>query len=184
MFQRDNTQVESIAIYNQEGVVKQSQTGAVPQVGRISSPQSPQLHRIITAKAEDNGKSPAACMVYLNVKQRGKHVVHYSWGFSYSLDIPQSNLVPLVWTVAMNIYNRCSVFKHASEYIASSKCQVNSTDSYSELGHGSLFFSFFLPNCHFILFFWSLFQFMLMAQCFVPNNENGQNGRQAQWLWY
>lgn len=27
----------------------------------------------------------------------------------------------------MNIYKRCLIFKHDSEYIASSKCQVNSS---------------------------------------------------------
>lgn len=184
MSQRDNPQVESIAIYNQEGVVKAESNRS------CSSGWTHLFATIATTAPHHHGKSrgqrqKSCCLHGLSeCEAAGEHVVHYSWGLSYSLDVPQSNLVPLVWTVAMNIYNRCSVFKHASEYNASSKCQVNSTDSNSELGHGSLFFSFFLPNCHCTLFFWSLFQLMLMARCFVPNNKNGQNRRQAQWLWY
>lgn len=34
----------------------------------------------------------------------GKHIVHYTWTFSYSLDVTQRNLVLSVWPMAMNTY--------------------------------------------------------------------------------
>lgn len=118
-------QVEPIAIYNQdnqEGVVKQSQTGAVTQIGRICSPRSPQLHH-----GKSRGQRRKACCLHglYECEAAGEHFVHYSWGFSYSSDVPQSNVL-LVCAVAMNIYTRCALFKHASEHFASSKWQVYS----------------------------------------------------------
>lgn len=106
---------------------------------------------IITAAAEDNSRVLLPAQSTWIWSSGGK-AVHYSWGFSYSLDVPESNLVLLVWAVAMNIYECCSIFKHVSEYIASSKCQVNSIGVVLKT-HGELFFpfsfclSFFLDLC-------------------------------------
>lgn len=95
--QRDSTQVEHIAIYNQnnkEGVAKQSHTGAVPQGGRIFT-------TIATTALHHHGKSRgqrrSCCLHGLSECEALEvHVVHYSRGFSYSLDVTLSNLVPLV----------------------------------------------------------------------------------------
>lgn len=107
---------------------------------------------IITAAAEDNSRVllPAQSIW---IWSSGGKAVHYSWGLSYSLDVPESNLVLLVWAVAMNIYECCSIFKHVSEYIASSKCQVNSIGVVLKT-QGELFFPFsfclsFFPDLYF-----------------------------------
>lgn len=75
-------------------------------------------------KEDDTG----CCLhrLYLKLRQWGK-AVHYSWSLGYSLDVPEHTLVLLVWAIVMNIYKRCLIFKHDLEYIASSKCQVNSS---------------------------------------------------------
>lgn len=77
--------------------------------------------------------------VYLKLQQRGVKAVHYSWSFSYSLDVPEHTLVLLVWAIVMNIYKRCLIFKHDSEYTA-----VNiAVEQFSSLWEWCLFFFFF-----------------------------------------
>lgn len=74
-----------------------------------------------------------------------------------------------VWAAAMNIYKSCSIFKHAPEYIASSKCQVNSTGVIWE-SQGELHF-FFLK--HDLCFKWNSSQWVV----FSTKQERQQNGR-------
>lgn len=70
----------------------------------------------------------------------GGEAVHYSWGFGYSLQVPEHTLVLLASAGAMNIYKSCSIFKPALQCIASSKWQVNSSGE--ALREGCLFFLF------------------------------------------
>lgn len=124
-------------------------------------------------KEDDN----ARCLhsLQLKLKQWGK-AINYSWGFSYSLDVPEHTLVLLVWAIVMNIYKRCLIFKHDSEYIASSKCQVNSGVVLESQGVLSFLHDLFSNEAY------------VTKLDFVPNNlfrqPNGREGHGCQWVWH
>lgn len=144
MYRRDG-QTKSLTQRRQSGET-------ILQVRGVSPPWPLELCIIMATTENDTAPLPAQSTW---IWSSGGKAVHYSWGFSYSLDVPERNLVLLVWAAAMNIYKSCSIFKHASEYIASSKCQVNSTGVVFE-SQGGLSFC-----CSF--FAWPLFQMKLMS---------------------
>lgn len=84
-----------------------------------------------------------------------------------------------VWAAAMNIYKNGSIFKHAPEYIASNKCQVNGIAVLWE-SQGELHYYYFLFYFYFFLSMtFASNETCVNGLCFLPNKKGSKMAEEA-----